>query len=335
MFRSTLIAAAAILFAVGPVLAQHGHGHGHGGGGHMHGGRGGHFGRGGFGGFGGFYGGWGLGLPLPYGGLYYSSIYPNIGGYGHGGNGNPYPYGMYYTPGLGYLNYYAPPVYSPLVVPPLAGPAVDPLDEGVVAARPVEARPADPKPLALRVSNIESRRRALRFVEAGDALFREQRYHEALQKYKSAAEAAPDVADSYMRQGFALLATARYELAATAFKRGLAVDADWAATPFRLDSIYGDAHISKDTHVENLVHVLLERPADADLIFVLAMFLQYDGDTERAGRFFHKAADIAGKDAPYLRPYLSEVEVGKPAPARDAPAPARPPRAVELPGVDT
>lgn len=323
MLRSSLLAAAcaAFLLIASPAWAQHGHGHG------------GHFGHGGFGfggGFGGYYGGWGLGLRVPYGGLYYSSGYPYYGGYNYA-----YPYGQYYTPGLGYLNYYPPPVAAPLVVPPLVGAAPDPLAGGVVAAKPAEARPldakpADPKPLALRISNIESRRRALRLDESGDTLFREQRYHEALQKYKSAAEAAPDMAESYMKQGFALLATSRYEMAATAFKRGLAIDPAWAATPFRLDSIYGEAHLSKDAHLEKLVAALLEKPADADLIFILAMFLQYDGDDVRAGRFFARAAEIAGRDAPHLRLYLPEGDVGRPAPAREAPRD----KAIEPPGVD-
>jgi tetratricopeptide (TPR) repeat protein len=189
----------------------------------------------------------------------------------------------------------------------------------------VEPLPEEAKP-AIRVSNLESRRRAVKFIESGDDLFRAQRYHEALQKYKSAAEAAPDMAEAYVRQGHALTATARYDLAAAAFKKGLLIGPEWADAEFRLDSIYGDARLAKATHLENLARAVLDKPADADLAFVLAMFLHYDDDAERAARLFQRVLDLAGKDLPYVRPFLHG---GGPAPAAGKAAPK-----ADLPGVD-
>ena len=42
-----------------------------------------------------------------------------------------------------------------------------------------------------RRSNQQARDRASQFIDIGDGLFRQQRFHEALQRYKSAAESAP------------------------------------------------------------------------------------------------------------------------------------------------
>jgi tetratricopeptide (TPR) repeat protein len=293
--------------------------------------------------FGGSHFSFGLGIAAPYNSFYYSSGYPYSGYpyYGPYGYGNGYPYGTYYNPGSGYLSYYLPPVYQPaeLAYGPQAmqrfagPPAVDPFG-GVpgglaaprVATKLVEPKPEEARP-AVRVSNLEARRRAVKFIESGDELFRAQRYHEALQKYKSAAEAAPDVAEVYFRQGHALTATARYELAAAAFKRGAAIGPEWAESVFRLDSIYGDAEIAKTSHLENLAHAVLEKPADGDLVFVLAMFLHYDGDSSRAVRLFQRVVDLAGKDVPYVRPFLPAG--GAPAKPADDVVPK-----AELPGIE-
>ena len=72
----------------------------------------------------------------------------------------------------------------------------------------IVATPAKP-----RVANFETRERALHFQRQGDQLFAKQKAHEALQQYKKATQTAPDLTSGYIRQGFALIATNRYELA--------------------------------------------------------------------------------------------------------------------------
>src|SRR5205814_7224054 len=87
---------------------------------------------------------------------------------------------------------------------------------GMSQLRPVNAVLAAPAALAPaltvapRVSNAESRRRAERLIAEGDELFRGQNFHAALQKYKAAASAAPDVAEALWRQGHALVATKNF-----------------------------------------------------------------------------------------------------------------------------
>src|SRR4029079_2142155 len=103
-----------------------------------------------------------------------------------------------------------------------------------------------------RVSNVESRRKAERMLNDGDELFRAQNFHSALQRYKLAGSTAPDLAEAFWRQGHALIATHNYELAATAFKRAIALTDDLGRGGFRLNDIYGGAAMTKSHHLESL-----------------------------------------------------------------------------------
>lgn len=230
---------------------------------------------------------------------------------GYGGYSDPYfygysnPYGIYYNPQSNYAEYYLPPLYVPPEL--MYGPQAMDRFLGIRRApNPIiVVEPAVPAPKP-RVSNVESRRRASHFIASGDARFREQRYHEALQEYKTAAGAAPDVAEAYFRQGHALVATARYELAAAAFKRAAAIDPAWTRGDFRLDDLYGDTHIAKTSHVEALARAALEKSEDANLLMLLGIFLHYDGQAERAQKFLQRAASVAAPDAVYVRGLLRE-----------------------------
>ena len=290
-----------------------------------------------FGGYGGGYvggycGGWGGGFGWgngcwgntystfsigirPYGGCYspayYNSCYaPDYGSCysGYGGTflyGSLSPYGTYYNPQANYLAYNLPPVYQPAEIAygPLAAKqflglsrnyAMGPLRRPTVAIPRVAVKPA------VRVSNAEARRKADTYIAQGDELFREQKYHSAVQKYKAAAESAPNVAEAYWRQGHALVASNRYELAAGCFKRALAVDGDILRGGFSLDELYGSASVARQSHLEALAADALERSTSSDPYFVLGVFLQYDGQQARAAKFFHRAAELAAGDAGHI-----------------------------------
>jgi tetratricopeptide (TPR) repeat protein len=243
--------------------------------------------------------------------------------YGRGYNGYVSPYGVYYNPQAGYVEYYLPPIeypaelmYGPQAVRRFLG--LDQVTPPTVAARPVappevaEGRapaaegeavelPA-PKP---RESNLASRERAQHFLSAGDGLFREQKHQEALQRYKSAAQAAPDLANAYFRQGFALLATNRYELAADAFRRGLELEPVWPSSGFRLEELYGEADLAKKAHQDALASAALNDPENAHLMFVLGVFLHFDGQPDRARKFFARAKELDARQAGSVDDFLA------------------------------
>jgi tetratricopeptide (TPR) repeat protein len=84
----------------------------------------------------------------------------------------------------------------------------------------------------LRGTNPEALALAWKFIGFGDAHFNNQKYSEALQRYRKAVRGAPQLADGYFRQGYALAAIGRYDLATRAIKRGLRLDPGWPRSNF-------------------------------------------------------------------------------------------------------
>lgn len=245
----------------------------------------------------------------------------------------PYPYGVGY--GFPYLGgygawYYDPYWAGPFVLPPLVVPAEAMYgpqavrrfygaDQPVAARSPVRqavgggfgvlaplgnGNPDRPK---VRVANGLFVARALTFVTFGDMHFRRQKYSDAYQRYKKAAAAAPDLGDVYFRQGFSLVAMSRYESAAKAFKRGLALDPGLARSEFRLDQVYGENQLAKNAHLEALADAAAEQPDDGDLMFLVGVLLYFDDQPERSRIFFLRARDLSGGDEEHLAGFFKEL----------------------------
>ena len=155
------------------------------------------------------------------------------------------------------------------------------------------------------VSNEEARARATRFVSFGDDKFGEQEYHSAAQRYRFAIEAAPDIADAHFKQGFAYIASNRYELAVKSFKRGLQVDPLWINSSFRIDDLYGRNALAKGSHVDALAKSALIDRGNADHFFLLGVLLHFDGQPERAKKFFERAVKLTGDDAEHIGAFLA------------------------------
>ena len=321
-----------------------------------------HCGWGGYGGWGGCYrGGWcGYGGYCGYRPFYSVGYFPAYGGY-YGGIGYPYYYGGYGYPysysrvGIGYgvplgVGYYSYQPSTSLVVtasPAVSqaarqgakpaingnvvknGPAAVQQFLGLANLQPVMvAKRAAPHDQALaRFSNPETRRKAERLIAEGDTLFRAQNFNSALQKYKLAASLAPDIAEAYWRQGHALVAVNQFESATTAFKRAIALTDELGRGGFRLDDLYGGASLTKSAHVESLAEYAMSLRNSPDPYFLLGVFLTYDGQAERATKFFERAADLAGISGGHIAVFL--------APVKEAPVanPAPPAASAEVPVV--
>lgn len=273
---------------------------------------------------------------------YYRSYYYGYPSYYYGGYGYPsyyyrgYGYPSYYYRGYGCAST-EPGGFSPsVVVAPAApiyadaGAAYGPdavkqffgLDRDfakgplaprslVVNAAPVDeaskfvAVPAEAEAKEERVaSNAQARARADRFVSFGDERFGEQQYHSAAQRYRFAMEAAPDVASAYFRQGFAYIASNRYDLAVEDFRRGLALDPLWVNTSFRINDLYGRNGLAKNAHLDALAQAALVDRGNPDLYFLVGVMLHFDGQPERAKKFFQRAEQLTGDDADHIDAFL-------------------------------
>jgi len=162
-------------------------------------------------------------------------------------------------------------------------------------------------PVHVRTSNDLTRSRATHFIELGDNYFHKQRYRDAVSRYRDATLQAPDMAKAFFREGFADAALGQYANAAKAFKRGLLLADDWPVSGFRLDDLYGVNRIAKEAHRETLAQAAIDRPQEAELLFVLAVELFCDGDRERSRLFFERAKTLETGDPSYLVPFIQQL----------------------------
>jgi tetratricopeptide (TPR) repeat protein len=153
-------------------------------------------------------------------------------------------------------------------------------------------------------SNADARARAARLIALGDEQFGGQQFHSAAQRYRLAAEAAPDVADAHFRQGFAYLASNRHDQAVAAFRRGLAIDPLWVNSSFRLDDLYDGAGLAKSSHIDGLARTALENRSKSDYYFLIGLVLHFDGQQDRAKRFFERAQKLSGADKSHIQVFL-------------------------------
>jgi tetratricopeptide (TPR) repeat protein len=207
--------------------------------------------------------------------------------------GNPYFYDY------GYPQVY----YSDQML--LAPAASQPWMGFAAAAQPRDAEPPEDLRSQLRGTNAQAVARSQKFVGYGDALFAKGKYAEANDRYRKAAQAAPQLPDALVRQAFALGATGRYDLAARAIKRAVALDPTWPKSGFALDELYQGNAAAKETHLEALAAAAQKRPNDADLLFLVGVYLYFDGQAARARPFFGAAAQLAGGNAEHIAPFLS------------------------------
>lgn len=242
------------------------------------------------------------------------------GCYPGGGMGyDPYPayqYAPIYPP---YASPYWLPIYpGPIVLPAEAiyGPESFRRFMGAVpnAAPPVANvivvpnRNEDDEPDMERSTNAKAFALGRKFINYGDSQFVEQQYGQAYMRYKKSAQAAPQLAQAYLRQGWSLVASGRYELAIAAFKRGFELDPNWPKSQFRIDELYGPNRMAKTAHIDALAAAAADEPNNPDLLFLVGVFLYFDGQPHRAKPFFERMTQLPGGAGVPPGPFLESVE---------------------------
>lgn len=282
---------------------HHGHGHHH----HHHHGRH-YYGYPYYGGY------WGTGLSISLG-------YPAYG-YHYYSTGIPWrpstlgPYGTYYRPGDQYLEYYLPPTqpaelqYGPqamkqfmglprdFAIQPQRNAALDAIAAPLPGTGQVTAKPQTnqiPQPSDQAIG------RADHFIQAGDALFAQQRYQEALGRYKDAQAAAPGYAVAHLRKGLAYLATNRPDEAVKSLKLAVQQDPDIADAPLTLDQLLADNGLAKSSLLEANARRAVADPQNGDLLFAVGVLLYLDGDHAEAAKCFAAARQaLGGGELPHI-----------------------------------
>jgi tetratricopeptide (TPR) repeat protein len=225
--------------------------------------------------------------------------------------GQPYP-GIAFLPS------------APLVNDPLFDAAAVAVP-GPAQARPALAPAPEPAPPGQpKATNPEQKAKAGKFLTFGDTNFASQKYLAALGRYKTAAQVAPDLGEPYFRQGHTHVALGQYDSAIKAFRRGLRIEGDWTASPFRLEQLYGGDVVAKTGHLENLAKAVEANPFSTDLLTLLGLELFFDGQRERSLPFFERAAQLGGNEERLLDDFLP-----KPAPAGEPQPPLKPAKPVQ------
>lgn len=174
------------------------------------------------------------------------------------------------------------------------------------------------RPIKVRKTNDAARARALRMLVLADEDFRAQKYAEAMSRYRRAVQAAPDIAEPLFRQAQVEIALSRYEAAAKSSKRAVEVEPGWLGANFRLENLYGPNLAAQQAHLEKLAQQAAARPHDADLRYLIGMELFFDGQYERARRFFEQAAALHPGDDQHVLTFLREIDRRAPAPLAEA-----------------
>jgi tetratricopeptide (TPR) repeat protein len=180
-------------------------------------------------------------------------------------------------------------------------PALRPRDQDV------DVRAADefkPHPAAARA--IDS---AWKLISFGDSYFGNRKFADALDRYRRAAQAAPQVADAWFRQGFANAAMGHYDRAAKAIRHGLEIKPDWASSAFRLDDLFGDDTVAKKNLLDAMLKVAEAEPANADVSLLVGLCYHFDGKPEQASPFLRRAAEVGGNEAA-MRNFLDAQQGG-------------------------
>jgi len=215
-----------------------------------------------------------------------------------------YPYGS--EPYYSFYPYYYYPVPVPpgIAVGPEAGPQVgQPFVGGNNVALPAQQADDEPEPKN-RPTNARSNATAWKSIGYGDALFAKQRYAEAADRYRRAADTAPQLAEAWFRRALALTATHRYDLAVDSIKRGLKLDPKWPKLAFDgKDSLWTDAE-AKNEYFATLAKLAAENPADPNILFLVGVHFHVDGQEEQARKYFNRAVRIASNNAEHIDAFL-------------------------------
>jgi tetratricopeptide (TPR) repeat protein len=263
----------------------------------------------------------------------YNTYYEAFGAgplfYYHGPVGPSY-YGPSYvvTPGV-----IAPPaqiLYGPQAAPFQANnPALfeenDPVpapNNGVPAEVAADLEPADPADAVIRKSNLEMKRQSVRAEGFGDEHFVKRDFGRAMNRYKEAAQAAPDRATPRLKLGITYCALNHPDLAAREFKRALVIDPGLPATATRLEDLFGgpQGDVSRNRLLMLVGDWVRQDIRDPDRLLVLGTLLYLDENVDQAMPFLKTSAQLSGR-LTYLDPFVTKPQVIEPAGAELPPLP--------------
>jgi hypothetical protein len=201
----------------------------------------------------------------------------------------------------------APPEQPKPAVPPLP-PPVPPIMPPALPDRPKPppVPPAPPPDLPKPSAPLDDpKAESARLVGLGRTAFADLEYGRAAERFRQAAVLAPSQPLPQFLLAETLFALGKYHDAVDAIRAGMKLQPDWPDAPFHPLDLYGAHAADYADHLSALHDALSHRPGDADLLFLDAYLLWFDGHKDEARERFQKALPAFAEPAViqrFLRP---------------------------------
>jgi hypothetical protein len=171
--------------------------------------------------------------------------------------------------------------------PPDRPPPKEPPPKEPPPKEPPQQKPRLPRvPLPHADPRVESGRQ----VDLGKDAFSRGEYGRAAERFRQAADLAPDEPLPLFLLAQAHVALGNYRRAFDAIRDGLALKPDWPAERFRPAELYGDNVAEYGAHLAALEDALAAHPTDALLLFLCGYELWFDGRKAEARELLVRAA---------------------------------------------
>ena len=146
------------------------------------------------------------------------------------------------------------------------------------------------------------------YLEVGDNYFREGRYVDALSRYRRAARAAPQRATVHLRQGFALAAIQRYDLAAQSFEQALELEPGALRPPFHLNTLFRGDQEAKERLLDATAAAVEAAPNDVEPLYVYGVLLYCNGQLVEAEATLERVVEFLGERPQHVTALLVDVD---------------------------
>jgi hypothetical protein len=178
---------------------------------------------------------------------------------------------------------------------------------------PLQPRVVDVVP---RASNLEAKRRSIRFEAMGDDAFARRAWSDAYQRYKQAGEQAQDRVEPRYKLAYTMVAQGLYGMAALEFKRAVSISRDFPLTGPSLEVVYGpNSELLRNSILEKVAGWVREDIRDPDRLFVMGVMLHFNKEPDKAVQFLRMAVQVTEGTSPataFLEPATPQPTTPQP-----------------------
>jgi hypothetical protein len=150
-------------------------------------------------------------------------------------------------------------------------------------------RPPD-RPVRPPAPDLDPRQDLARRTDLGKEAFERGEYGRAAERFRQAADLAPNNAEPLLLLAQAHIALGNYRRAFDTIQTGLRLDPDWPKQPFKPIDLYGDNVADYAEHTQAIDDLLTAMPNDPVMLFLAGYQLWFDGRRDEAKLLLQRAA---------------------------------------------